>query len=69
MENENSYSIPLTLWGVSEYIVKAIRLGDVSLAYDLLLSKLQIEHLRKKEKQIYLKHRRLSAWRIRVLKL
>jgi len=59
---------PLTLFGVSEYIAQAIIMGDITLAYDLLLSKLHFEPNSDRAKA-YGKHKRVSAWIIRVSKL
>jgi len=67
-EQDLLIKIPLTVFGVSEYIAQAIIMGDIALAYDLLLSKLHFEPNSYRAKA-YGKHKRVSAWIIKASKL
>lgn len=62
---EFDFRVPLTVWGVSEYMAKAIQMGDIGLAYDLLLSELEIYNPRKKGRKKLLQIKRLAKWELR----
>jgi len=59
------FEIPLTVWGVSEYAVKAIQMGDIGIAYDLLLSQIEITHREVPARAEYLKLKRLARRELR----